>query len=277
MFETPSEPEPSVLPLASTEISRKQRVVAVLLSALFPGSGQFLLKRRRIGTVLLLAFVLLLCGFWPLRLLCYYDGFLGLFSGWILLYLYAACAAALTRRGGIGLSKWWLLVILPITMVTLSLLGGVLTRASGFRSFAIPSASMEETLLPGDHIVVGVWRYRQTPPTRREVVVFRRDNLFLIKRVIAVGGDSIEGREGAILVNGKALYEPYIQHTGQPDVWMNNFGPINVPTGNLFVMGDNRDVSFDSRSEDFGLVLETSVIGTPLYVFGSDRPGKVVH
>jgi signal peptidase I len=76
------------------------------------------------------------------------------------------------------------------------------------------------------------------------------------------------------VVNGSAVDEPYVQHRGDAPTWMNNFGPFTVPAGELFVLGDNRDISLDSRSPEFGLVAVDSVVGWPLYVFGSDRPGK---
>jgi len=132
---------------------------------------------------------------------------------------------------------------------------------------------MEKTIEKGDHVIVDTFRYRDGAPERQDVVVFLRGKTYFVKRVIAVGGDTIQGKAGQIMVNGTPLDEPYVQHTGEPPFWMNTFGPVTIPPGNLFVVGDNRDISLDSRSPEFGFVTAVSVIGEPLYVFGSDRPG----
>jgi signal peptidase I len=120
--------------------------------------------------------------------------------------------------------------------------------------------------------------YHSRAPKRLDTIVFERDKIFFIKRVVAVSGDSIEGRNQVIYVNSKALYEPYVEHVGDPPEWANTFGPVVVPANKLFVMGDNRDYSLDSRSEDFGLVDSISVVGKPLYVFRStNRDGQSVR
>jgi signal peptidase I len=74
--------------------------------------------------------------------------------------------------------------------------------------------------------------------------------------------------------NGEGQHEPYVQHVGpqRPD-GMNDFGPVAIPSGKCFVMGDSRDISLDSRSPRFGLVENGSIVGKPWYVFGSDRVG----
>ena len=133
---------------------------------------------------------------------------------------------------------------------------------------------MEQTLRRGDHFVMDS---TSTTPKRGDVIVLRKDHTFFVKRVIAIAGDSIQGNNGVVLVNGKKQDEPYVQHIGLPQDWMNNFGPITIPEGKFFVMGDNRDVSLDSRSADFGLISSSSIVGEPLYIFGSDRVGKNIR
>ena len=115
-------------------------------------------------------------------------------------------------------------------------------------------------------------------PERREVIVFLRNHIFYVKRAVALNGDSIQGKRGIISVNGEELHEPYVQHVGPqwPD-GINNFGPVAIPSGKCFVMGDNRDISLDSRSPEFGLVENGSIVGQPLYVFGSDRVGGSIR
>jgi signal peptidase I len=246
-----------------------------------PGAGQLFLGQRGKAITLLLIFVALMIGFWPLRFLRFYAGFVLLYSAWIALYLYAACSAQLGRNlpASARPSKWWLVAILPLTILTLSLLGQVATRASGFRSFAVPSTSMERTITQGDHIVADMRYYHSRRPERRETIIFLRDQAFIIKRVIAISGDSIEGQNNMIFVNGKEQDEPYAEHRsrGGELTWMINFGPTYIPNGKYFVMGDNRDVSLDSRSAEIGLVDENSIVGKPLYIFSSDRQGRSVR
>jgi hypothetical protein len=78
--------------------------------------------------------------------------------------------------------------------------------------------------------------------------------------------------------NGEGQHEPYVQHVGpqRPD-GMNDLGPVAIPSGKCFVMGDSRDISLDSRSPGFGLVENGSIVGKPWYVFGSDRVGGSIR
>jgi signal peptidase I len=144
-----------------------------------------------------------------------------------------------------------------------------LLLAAGFRPFDIPSTGMEQTVLKGDRVIADLRAYRASKPRPRDVVIFRKNDTFFMKRVVAVGGDTIEGKDGAIFVNRQRLQEPYVLHLGDAPVELNEFGPVEIPPEELFVTGDNRDVSRDSRTREFGLVAETSLTGKALYIIRS--------
>ena len=269
--------EPST---AQSSKGTRRHLLAALFSAIVPGAGHLFFGQRRKGTILLLALTAVLVRFWPLRLLRFYLGFVSLILGWIFLYFYAACSAQLARNGPTDArpSKWWLVAILPITALTLSLLVRPVVGASGFRTFTVPSSSMEKTIRQGDSLVADMRYYHSRRPERREVIIFLKDGAFLVKRVVAASGDSIQGQNNVVFVNGKQQDEPYVEHTsGAEPNWLSNFGPIYIPRGKYFVMGDNRDVSLDSRAAEFGLVDVDSIVGKPLYVFASHRAGKSIR
>jgi len=144
---------------------------------------------------------------------------------------------------------------------------------------------MEPTIQRGDHIVVDTRAFRFDTPQHQNVVVFKKDGTFFIKRVIGVAGDVLEEKNGDVIVNGYPIAEPYIQHsrlqsrtglTASDTVWMYFFGPVRVPQGKYYVMGDNRDVSRDSRSPDFGFVDGRSFVGKALYVFNTGHEGAII-
>ncbi len=144
----------------------------------------------------------------------------------------------------------------------------IIIRAFFVQAFKIPSGSMMDTLLIGDHILVNkfVYGYRIpftnarwphfSSPKRGDVIVFvypeKRTQDF-IKRVVAVEGDTLEISNKRLIVNGEQQDEPYTRYVdGQilppgTSPLRDNFRPITVPPGQLFVMGDNRDRSHDSR------------------------------
>ncbi|MGD0283697.1 MAG: signal peptidase I [Dissulfurispiraceae bacterium] len=146
-----------------------------------------------------------------------------------------------------------------------ALIFALIIRTYIVQAFKIPSGSMIPTLLIGDHLLVNKFIYG-TPvpftdkrilviekPERGDIVVFRYPedlNKDFIKRVIGVGGDIVEEKDKVVFVNGRPLREPFTQHTDNSSTGLeprDNFGPYLVPNGKLFVMGDNRDQSYDSR------------------------------
>jgi signal peptidase I len=113
----------------------------------------------------------------------------------------------------------------------------------------IASASMEPTLRVGTLMILDKWSLSGRRPRRMEIVSFRSpvDAEDLVKRVIAVPGDTVEIRAKKVFVNEEPLPEPYAVHD-RPDEQLegDNLGPLTVPDGSYFVLGDNRDESKDS-------------------------------
>lgn len=188
-------------------------------------------------------------------------------------------------------------VWLPPVVVALFIIAFV------FQLFEIPSGSMENTLLIGDHVVVdrlqwapqawwAQWLVPYRSPRRDQVVAFRspvEPGTFLVKRIVGIPGDRLRLVHGVLYRNGQRVTEPYVIHQlpydagrddypdaqlfGQTEVWQReqwaNFraGEIVVPSGRYFVMGDNRDISFDSRY--WGFVPASALIGRPVLVYWS--------
>lgn len=134
-----------------------------------------------------------------------------------------------------------------VETVVIALLIALAIRHYVVEVFVVDGHSMEPTLRDGERLLVNKFIYRFHPPERGDIVVFRypygpgrRD---FIKRVIAVAGDRIEARGDVVYVNGQPLDEPYLRfrHTG-------TFKARVVPPGTIWVMGDNRDNSEDSRA-----------------------------
>jgi signal peptidase I len=209
----------------------------------------------------------------------------------------APAAEAAPRRNAV--SEWTVTVLLVLFLIML--LG---------QAFVIPTVSMEDTLLPGDHVIVDKLAYG--PPgmfskhvlpynavRRGDIIVFRWPidlRKTYVKRVIGLPGDRIRIANKQVYLNGRALEEPYTQHkTPYFDSYRDNFpsepnvplhspaqrmleqcvanGEVVVPPGMYFALGDNRDVSEDSRY--WGFVPRANIIGTPVLIWWSyDAPAE---
>jgi len=132
----------------------------------------------------------------------------------------------------------------------------VLIRIFVAEPFRIPSQSMEPTLRPGDQALVS--KVSGHNPRRGQLVAFHspRGGEILLKRVVAVGGDTVGLEDGVLVVDGRPVSEPFVDHKAIDSVY---FGPVRVKPGTVFVMGDNRANSEDSR--DFGAIRTDLIIG----------------
>lgn len=258
----------------------RRRLIAAFASAILPGFGQLLLGAKRRAFIYFISLLVVAFLFWPLRLPKTYAGFIVV--GWLsfLPTLISAWDALRVRNNGLlPKSRWWLVLFVPVAIVFSALYINGLFRAAGFRNYSVPSSSMEPTIGNGNLLVADMVAYRRAMPNPYEVVLFRRGKIPFVKRVIAGPGSTIEGRAGKVFVDGKYLSEDYVRHTGTPVPELVDFGPISIPTGKVFVMGDNRDVSYDSRLPEFGLVDVGDVLGKPLYIYRSNSgwSGRDIH
>lgn len=152
----------------------------------------------------------------------------------------------------------WLIWILGAVVVC-----GALLRLFVFQPYAISSNSMEPTLVPGDRILVNRYAYQSGAPARGDVVVFaypKDTSRTFVKRVIAVEGETVELKGNQVYVNGSLIQEPYLK---QGDY--SPFEPETVPAENIFVLGDNRRESGDSR--EWGVLPKSYIIGKTWLVY----------
>jgi signal peptidase I len=198
-----------------------------------------------------------------------------------------------------------------VKSLTIALILFLVVRTFVIEAFRIPTGSMEGTLLVGDFLLVNKAVYgAQVPgtavrlpafgePERGHVLVFSPPHepaKNYVKRLVGLPGDTIHMRDKVLFVNGVPVAEPYARHADPMDVhdpgmrWQldhlvdpsfrnhyrpsrDNWGPVVVPAGRYFVLGDNRDDSEDSRY--WGFVDHTAIKGRPLLVYYSFDPGTV--
>lgn len=130
----------------------------------------------------------------------------------------------------------------------------------------IPSASMEPTIKTGDVVLVNAMSYQADSTARRgDVVVFRYKGNDLIKRVVATSGDTVDIANGEVLVNGEAAQQYYIKD----GVLTDGETHLTVPSGKVFVLGDNRSNSKDSRM--IGCISTDDILGQAFFDFGFNR------
>lgn len=165
----------------------------------------------------------------------------------------------------------------------------VVIRMFVVEAFKIPSGSMIPSLLVGDHLLVSKCAYKFAQPRRGDVAVFKYPDdpaRNFIKRIVAIGGDTVEIRDKIVFVNGIQQTEPYIQHVFQdilPAQYSarDNFGPVTVPPNQYFMLGDNRDSSLDSRFWEHQFVSRRAIVGKALLIYWSwkcdDAPVEARH
>ena len=178
-----------------------------------------------------------------------------------------------TRGGGYRTVIEWVIILMAVLLCT------VLLRTYVVQSFSIPSLSMAPSLEVGDRIIVNKLSYRLHDVHRGDIVVFARPPLEdqayadLVKRVIGLPGETISSTDGYIYIDGKRLSEPWLPPSTQKSTTalpgdahpqFNMPGPVKIPAGEYYVMGDNRTNSEDSRF--FGPIPRSLIVGRAVAV-----------
>jgi signal peptidase I len=288
---------------ADMKISARRPWIAFSLSLLLSGLGQLYCGRVRaallfMGLELLsyLALVAITTTLWPsphlllitalfmvgalaIKLACLIDVVIG-----------AKRARSFTPA---WFNRWYVYVLLFAGFVVA---GGLVDWPvhKSVRSFRIPSASMSPTVRPGDRVMAGLLTYHQQSPKRCDIVIFTDPSpsdseviVSFIKRVVATAGDEIQYRNGKLYLNGTMVPRELVSTDSAGTVYRETMpdgcsyevleqsdqGPLDstplyrVPAGTVFVLGDNRDESADSRVPAIGFVPLAQISGRALYIY----------
>jgi signal peptidase I len=169
-------------------------------------------------------------------------------------------------RGDAGGRSGWGELWETIQAVVIAIVLALLIRQFVVETFRVDGVSMEPTLQNNERLLVNKFIYRFTKPKAGEIIIFLPpipgQTQDFVKRVIAVGGQTFQMQNGVVYVNGKVQPEPYL-----PASWRGNasFGPVTVPLGDVWVLGDHRMDSEDSRI--FGPVPISAIRGEAMLVW----------
>jgi signal peptidase I len=262
-------------PAHTTELRGPSAWVAALLTVLTPGLGHLYIGQARRGitlfvfvmiadTLLMFAMMGVLARFWMFAISA--SLLIGL---WLFILFDAVIRARRTPPSTLqGGNRWALYLgafVLACLVFAAPCIYALQAKASGrLLWLGMTSSSMEPTLELGEYFLADATYYRSRQPMRGEVAVYkhpRQPDLHYIKRILAVEGDRIAVKGGRAMVNGMAVEEPYIEE-GAAEGSLADMPEVQVPAGHVFVLGDNRANSVDSRdSVAHGPVPLTNLIG----------------
>jgi signal peptidase I len=275
----------------SWAIPRRSPWVAGLLSLLAPCTGHLYVGRP--GRSLLLFVALLAIQLMVLAIafrlppsfaaiVTFAVAALVVWAGYCLFVLVDAMRRARRYRGRRATSRWFVcgpaIVAVWLGLVAMGTLAAAVKPHLPWQMFDMPSTSMEPTLRKGEWILADTSYFKQYAPSRGDVVVYHLPHdpsTKYIKRVVALAGDRIAFRDGRMLVNGATVVEPYVK-PGDTKAFLNTTAEFVVPADHLFVAGDNRANSTDSRMwSQHGPVPIENVVGRATDIFLTDAPDRM--
>ena len=262
--------------------------LAVVLTLLAPGLGQLYAGEAWRGILLMLGFDSLFAGMLLLKIPRSFPGLIVFLLAILSYFVWSAWDAARTAHYRPiytlrPFNRWYLYILLTVAG---GLLASQIIRFSPVRTFRLASANMEPSIHEGDRFMADLTRYGRSAPVRGDVVLFEREGLrsWSVARVIALPGEEIGIRNKRVLLDGQPLSDRWAHHT-DPEIHPVNAlfpGPLRqrdqypariVPEGTVFLLGDSRDNSYDSRF--LGPVPVSALRGRVQYVYWSADEARI--
>jgi len=268
--------------------SRRNPIWAGLLSLVVPGLGQVYNGQVLKGVIFYIAAYLVLVVLALSGLAFTFWGLITFVVASIFLYVAIIAEAAFTSHtlGSVVLqrcNRWYvyLLVIIAAGLMHDYVWPPVVKSVAGARTYRMPASSMEPTLKIGDHFIARLDCYTHDQPRQSDIVIFRYpgdSSKDFVKRIIALEGQELEIRNRRVFIDGRKMEEPWVVYSRTATLPASssprdNLGPIVVPKGHVFVMGDNRDFSHDSRF--FGPVDIREITGKALYIYWAEDKRRI--
>jgi signal peptidase I len=265
-------------------LKKRKPILAFLFSLVTPGLGQIYNGQLKKGLFYLVGFFLVYIVFSFLLLkfygmICYLIIMVGLF---LFISLDALLGAIKSKAIVLkSYNKWYIyLIIFLLGSVVIRPLLGWTIKNNIARAYKTPSITMKPALLAGDHLIANMRIYKSEKPKRGDIVIFeypKDPSKDFIKRVIGMEDEKVEIVNNKIYINGKLLDDPwgYFEDDGLGKglPGLDRFGPVVVPKDSLFVLGDNRNNSQDSRF--FGFVNIKKVKGKALYLYWAKDKSRI--
>jgi len=270
-------------------MEKRKPVVALLLSMLAPGLGQ--VYNTELGKGIILQILIQLAGVGIYIITSYVWKSPQMVVLFILIPLLIAICIHLysmidayriaKQKEAVALkpyNKWYIYVLILIISWGL---GACYKNISSWRSYKMVASSMEPTLQKGDRVFVNKYAYSsKIQPKRGDVIAFifpEDTSKDFIKRVVAIPGDKVEIRDRIVIVDGKPVVGDYVIFSGNNDNVMrriNNKPEIIIPENKYYVLGDNRDKSYDSRF--WGFVDRNAIIGKAMFIYYSSDSNRII-
>ena len=229
---------------------------------LAPGLGYWVVNKPRNGLITAALCIALVLGFSWARLIVDSVGYVSLIACLVAVLTGAALHSAFIESRGVEGARRWRNVVLFAAGVGIFWAALISFRGTvlGYEAYEVPSRSMAPTILLGDYIVVDTWRYKNADPANGEIVAFLAPatGVTYVKRIVGAPGDTVALQGNKLTRNDVVIDEPYAIYSGSGEA-LQPFSEVLVSSDEYLVLGDNRNLSKDSRH--FGLVPRGNVIG----------------